>query len=98
MFTHIGNATSISDFSEFADKLVATLPPRKKGAWKPYILLDNHAVHRNKAVTTMHKDRFRILYQPSYSCQFNNVESMFRFVRHNFSKLITKMALRRNYE
>ena len=43
---------------------------------KIFLVLDNHAVHKSKAVRKAYEDRFQILFLPPYSSHLSGVETL----------------------
>ena len=82
---------------EFLVKLVAEMPRFHPREPKPYMVLDNAGAHHARDVVAFASQHFQLKFMPAYSCQFNSVESIWRIVRRNYDKRVTKCALRRDY-
>ena len=56
-------------------------------------MLDNHASHSHRQVRELVDGRLTLAFQPSYSSQFNPIESVWGLAKQAFTKLL---ALRRD--
>ena len=97
MVTHTADATSIEGYGDFAERLVAALPPRLPYEKKPVLVVDNARPHHNKRILAFLKKHVRVLFTPVSSCQFNSIETAFAIIKRKYLKRITKLALRRDY-
>lgn len=69
-------------FLQFIESLIPKLPPTTK-----YILLDNVAFHRSKALKDLvEKSDLELLFIPPYSPQYNPIEEVFADVKRHFRR------------
>ena len=68
VFYKIGSSTSIEEVQEF---FVALARQRINPNGRPFLVLDNHAAHRNVETLRIMRQHFQPLFLPAYSCQFN---------------------------
>ena len=89
-----GESTNALEFKLFIEELAAN---KVDPTVKPFMVLDNHTSHTSDIVMPTLLKHFQPLFQPTYSCKFNSIETLWAIVKKQFRAQITRVALKRDY-
>jgi len=78
---------------DFVTFLEATRKKILNKRTKPWILLDNHGAHKSPTSKEIIGKYFKPLYIPSYSCQFNSIESLWGLFKKLFPSYVCDHVL-----
>ena len=77
VFTTAESTNAIA-FEKFLRDVVASF---RNAADRPHLVIDNHSAHHSRLVTDLLRDHFTVTYLPTYSCQFNLIETLWAVIK-----------------
>ena len=80
-----GESTNAIDFTKFLRDVVASF---RNEADRPHLVIDNHSAHHSKLIDNLLRDHFTVTYLPTYSCQFNSIETLWSVIKKQFRKQV----------
>ena len=93
-YFEIFDKTNKENFRKFLYNLIRNLKPIRRGE-RPYFITDNAGSHRNKENYELMAAHFNVIYQPSYSCKFNSIETLWALVKKRWLKSHTKVLIKK---
>ena len=81
-YFHITDTTNTENFNTFINDLVQQIRPNLEN--RPYLVLDNHTAHKNVVIRPTLEQHFNVLWLPSYSCQFNSIETFWSILKRRY--------------
>ena len=58
---------------------------------RPYLVFDNHPSHKSNSTIAFIEDYFKPLALPTYSCEFNSIETLWSHIKAIFKKEIAHL-------
>jgi len=60
--------------------------PKEAKKLKPYVVLDNLGSHKSSLITEYCQDKLELVFQPTYSCEFNSIETYWAYAKRRYKK------------
>ena len=85
-YFYITDTTNSEHFNTFIDDLIPFIRPNLEN--RPYLVLDNHLAHKNILIRPTLEQHFNVMWLPSYSCQFNSIETFWSILKSRYRKML----------
>jgi len=84
-----GGSTTIVEFTRFIPLMIEALTDRAKEQ-KPLLIIDNHKAHTSDRVTPLLVEHFDVRFFPSYTPQFNSIETLWGHFKPRFKMMLAE--------